>query len=656
MKPKTYILDNFGEDYEEHKLATAAKESVSVSDSYYNWRFDWSSGWYNYGSSLQIRLVVNDENIYFELDNGSEEAGVEYATVYIYSRSCQHENMRYIPAVSPTCKKDGNGEYWYCPDCDNNGYAPYFSDADGIQSSFNPPVTMSYGAIDANHDGVCDDCGKNMPEFKKVTDESQIVAGGKYILVSQIEDKYYAASTGTEQFGNTLPAVEINPTEDGNFTFEGTTAAMTIELQFAHACTEWGNGIRYGFVTKFDERRSEFASMGYGEFLFDDYDIRGSKYGFYVGLNPDGSAKIHSAYDEADCVHAYTNNESKQFTFSDLSEDSAYTEAPVYLYRLTDTGTVNNVQYDMTSAKSETNYNIVTAEGLDAEGGTNVTGVADALTQTAVDSIVTEFTENNAVSENESVSISVGVNVEVVNYSEGESITFDLEPTATATTSEASETYIIPDSDFDGETSMTATIYVGEIEIFEIVHEKEDGTTETFYPDESAEVNENGEEAFQTFYDNNGNAYVSFDVTEFSNVKVLAAPMRDTENTTVNYRESLIYTTLENCSNVTELLSLTSTSNAVLTASYINGGTVAWGTGTIVTVYNTGVYVGDFTLVVNGDVNGDSVLDVLDCAQVEMAANNHTTIDGVYIKAVDSNYDDAITEADYQAIINQFIS
>ena len=524
-----YIVDAYGNDYEEHKLITMDKEAVDASETkpYYNWRFDWTSGWYNSSSSYSIYLVVDGSDVYFKLCYGSPAGGEEYIAVKIFSKGCQHANMQYVPAVSPTCKKDGNDEYWYCPDCDENGYAPYFSDEEGINDNFNPPVTMSYCAIDTDRDGVCDDCGKNMPVFKKVKDDSQIVAGGKYILVSKVGDKYYAASTGTQEHGDKLPAVEITPSADGSFAFENTTDAMMIELQFANGCTEWGNGIRYGFITKFCESRSEFAPSYGGEFYFSDYDIRGAKYGFYVGLNSDKTAKIHSAYAESELIHSYSYEGAQQFTLADRSSDASYNESPVYLYRLTDVGTVGTNTYNMTAVKSETNYNVYQESGADAEGGTNVTGVTDALTQTAINDIVSTFVTEQSISGDADINIATSVNVVVTDYSADNSITFELNPTAVVSVNETAQPYNISDDDFDKITPMTVTLYTGGIMPVQIIHEKQDGTNEYFYPEYSEKVMSDGEKPFYELYDNDGNMYVSFVVTEFSAVRLLTEPIAE---------------------------------------------------------------------------------------------------------------------------------
>ena len=133
-------------------------------------------------------------------------------------------------------------------------------------------------------------------------------------------------------------------------------------------------------------------------------------------------------------------------------------------------------------------------------------------------------------------------------------------------------------------------------------------------------------------------------------------PINDTENTTVDYVNFVIYTEVENSSNIADILDLSDSAIAVPTASYAYGNLELYGTGTVVTVFDGGEYVGEFTLIVSGDVNGDSVCDVLDCSMAELAANGHSSLTGAYKTAADSNSDGTVDVTDYQAMVNKAVS
>ena len=78
------------------------------------------------------------------------------------------------------------------------------------------------------------------------------------------------------------------------------------------------------------------------------------------------------------------------------------------------------------------------------------------------------------------------------------------------------------------------------------------------------------------------------------------------------------------------------------------------GTGSKLKVSTTsGTQVAEYTLVVRGDVNGDSVCDGLDCMLVELARNNQTTLEGAYYAAANLAEDDQIDMNDFSAVVNR---
>jgi hypothetical protein len=81
------------------------------------------------------------------------------------------------------------------------------------------------------------------------------------------------------------------------------------------------------------------------------------------------------------------------------------------------------------------------------------------------------------------------------------------------------------------------------------------------------------------------------------------------------------------------------------------------GTGSSVQITDsTGAVIAEYTLVVRGDVNGDSVCDVLDCMLIELAQTHNTTLDGVYLAAGDLAENGEITVEDFSAVVNKALN
>ena len=63
-----------------------------------------------------------------------------------------------------------------------------------------------------------------------------------------------------------------------------------------------------------------------------------------------------------------------------------------------------------------------------------------------------------------------------------------------------------------------------------------------------------------------------------------------------------------------------------------------------------------YTIIVGGDVNGDSIVDALDAMHVGLVSQGHRNLDGVYALAADRNDDYIVDVIDYQAIVNQAVA
>lgn len=143
---------------------------------------------------------------------------------------------------------------------------------------------------------------------------------------------------------------------------------------------------------------------------------------------------------------------------------------------------------------------------------------------------------------------------------------------------------------------------------------------------------------------------------EANGVKYVLLSILETEDTSVDYDNYIITTTIQGATDYTELFSLSEGAEVFITPSYSCGDLEFYGTGTVITLFNGANYVGDFTLVVEGDINGDSVCDALDAAQLALVSNGMETIDGAHALAADSNTDDVVDVNDYQAIINKVVA
>ena len=120
-----------------------------------------------------------------------------------------------------------------------------------------------------------------------------------------------------------------------------------------------------------------------------------------------------------------------------------------------------------------------------------------------------------------------------------------------------------------------------------------------------------------------------------------------------DYDNFIIRTSVQNAVDFNEIFNASETVEVIAEVSHVYGKLEFYGTGTIVIVFDGDDYVGDITLIVEGDTNGDSICDALDCFEVERSANGNGDLTGAYALAADSNDDDVIDITDYQAIVNK---
>lgn len=136
--------------------------------------------------------------------------------------------------------------------------------------------------------------------------------------------------------------------------------------------------------------------------------------------------------------------------------------------------------------------------------------------------------------------------------------------------------------------------------------------------------------------------------------KNIFATIKGTENTFIDFL-GVIYTSSPY--NVNTLDNIFSVDGDIrVTPSYATDTLNCYGTGSIVEILNGDELVIGLTLIVQGDINGDGVVNVIDLTEIEKAVNGHTEITDTYSVAADANRDETFDVEDYQTAVNIALS
>ena len=133
-------------------------------------------------------------------------------------------------------------------------------------------------------------------------------------------------------------------------------------------------------------------------------------------------------------------------------------------------------------------------------------------------------------------------------------------------------------------------------------------------------------------------------------------PVGGLSGTTVDYANEIIFTNHRCATSIDGFLYVPESSDTNVAASVSNGNGTFIGTGSTVSVVDNGTLSSEYTIIVDGDTNGDSVCDALDAAQVALVSGGHASLDGAYKMAADDNADDVVGIEDYQAIVNKIVA
>lgn len=122
-------------------------------------------------------------------------------------------------------------------------------------------------------------------------------------------------------------------------------------------------------------------------------------------------------------------------------------------------------------------------------------------------------------------------------------------------------------------------------------------------------------------------------------------------NTYIDYDNKLIYTKMTTSKDFSRILSIQENTSYSSLPSLVYKEYSWYGTGSEFVIFN-GTKKERYTLIVEGDVDGDSAVDVLDAYQVSLVVNGHTELSDEYFLAADTNLDQEITVEDYSQVVN----
>ncbi len=128
------------------------------------------------------------------------------------------------------------------------------------------------------------------------------------------------------------------------------------------------------------------------------------------------------------------------------------------------------------------------------------------------------------------------------------------------------------------------------------------------------------------------------------------------DDTYIDFENKLIFTTITEQRDITGILNFTENATYRGRPSYVYRDLYLYGTDSALWIYTDGPVTDIYTLIVQGDVNGDSAVDVLDLSEMEKALNGHRQLEGYYGLAADINRNDELTMEDYTQVVNLALS
>ena len=126
-------------------------------------------------------------------------------------------------------------------------------------------------------------------------------------------------------------------------------------------------------------------------------------------------------------------------------------------------------------------------------------------------------------------------------------------------------------------------------------------------------------------------------------------------NTHIDFDNNLIYTKTTGCKDFFNIIEIQENTSCFSLPSLVYKEYSWYGTGSEFGIYNMSKRE-HYTLIVEGDVDGDSAVDVIDASVVALVANNLAKLEDEYFLAADTNADEEITVEDYAQVLNMVLA
>lgn len=182
--------------------------------------------------------------------------------------SCQHPNAYETDdGYDAECGKEGKTNSWYCPDCETTT----------VRQQTIPALEHNYV------DGVCKHCGdeKVLGNYVRVTSLNEVLAGGQFVILAEVDGVYYALDTQTkDKFAAIVVEVSngsvisdapvwtaaaangnITLSTEGNYLGYGSSTDFATKANYEWVVTSADNGT-FNFTASSDEKRGIFYRTG----------------------------------------------------------------------------------------------------------------------------------------------------------------------------------------------------------------------------------------------------------------------------------------------------------------------------------------------------------------------------------------------------------